>query len=114
MKKRIIKKKKTTSVKCTFTSVWDSGLVIRSMSNVTTPCVYNPKTGEVTPEVYKGEVSGTLERQFITLPDGEDIEVCSECQEYVIRPVMNPGQAKHDLIEEGACSNPDCPSHDEG
>ena len=99
-------KKKETTVNCTFTSEWDSG------SNVTTPCIYNPKTGEVSPDIYKGNVPGTLERQFITLPDEEDIEVCPVCQEYVIRTVMNPGQAKHDLIEEEACSNPDCPSHE--
>ena len=31
-------------IKCTFTSVWDDGLII------TTPCLYDPNDGEVSPE----------------------------------------------------------------
>ena len=88
---------------CTFTSVWDCGSII------TTPCVYNEKTGEVTPEIFKGPIiTGNLEREYITLPDGEEIAVCPECHSYVMKGVINPGQTRHDLVEDSECSDPDC------
>jgi hypothetical protein len=95
-------------IKCIFTSEWDDG------STVTTPCIYDPKTGEVTPQVSKGRVpKGSLEREFITLPGDEELDVCQVCHEYVMKTVMNPGQAKHDLVEEQVCSDPDCESNQE-
>jgi len=89
-------------MKCEFTSEWSDGCVI------TTACVYDEKSGEVTPEISGFYPKGSLEREYITLPDGEEIEVCSECHGFVMKNVMNPGQAKHDLVEEKVCSNPDC------
>lgn len=89
--------------KCEFTSIWSDGSI------VTTPCIYDSKTGEVSPEVSKGHIpSDTLEREYITLPDGEEKEVCQVCHGFVMKSVLNPGQANHDLIEEEVCSDPDC------
>ena len=67
------------SVKCEFTSVWSDGSV------VTTPCLYIPKTGKTNPKVSKAEApSGTVEQEYITLPEGEQLEVCLECHKYVL------------------------------
>jgi len=91
-----------TTIKCTFTSEWDDGSV------VTTPCIYDPKDGEVTPEVSKGRTpTGSLEREYITFPDGEEKEVCNVCHGYVMKTEMNPGIG-HDLNEEQVCSDPEC------
>jgi hypothetical protein len=91
------------NIKCEFTSEWDDGSI------VTTPCIYHPKTGEVSPEVSKGRIpTGSLEREFITLPDGQEKDVCPVCHGYILKTEMNPGQAKHDLIEEEVCSDPNC------
>jgi len=81
--------KKSKTIKCEFTSVWDDG------SEVTTPCIYDPATGEVTPEVSKGRIpEGCLEREFITLPDGDEKEVCPVCHGFVMKTEMNPGQGR--------------------
>jgi hypothetical protein len=94
---------KKTEIKCEFTSVWDDGSI------VTTPCIYDPKTGEVTPTVSEGQIpTGSLEREFITFSNGDEIVVCKVCHGFVMKSVMNPGQAKHDLVEEEVCSDPDC------
>lgn len=90
-------------IKCEFTSEWDDGSV------VTTPCEFNPDTGEVHPETSNGPIpEGCLEREYITLHDGEEKEVCNTCHGFLVKKVMNPGQAKHDLIEEEVCSDPSC------
>jgi hypothetical protein len=94
---------KKNEIKCTLTSEWSDGSVI------TTPCIYDTKTGEVTPEVSKGRIpTGSLEREFISLDDGEEKDVCPVCHGFVLKTAMNPGQAKHDLVEEQVCSDPDC------
>lgn len=92
-------------IKCEFTSDWSDG------TSITTPCIYDPKTGEVTPESSNTDPSGSLEREHITLPDGDEKDVCTTCHEYVMKSVMNPGTTKHDLVEEQVCSNPDCESN---
>lgn len=90
-------------MKVEFTSEWSDGTI------VVTPCIYDEKTGEITPEVSKNSrPKGCLEREYITLPDGDEKEVCQECHGYVMKSVMNHGQAKHDLVEEDVCSDPDC------
>jgi hypothetical protein len=94
-------KTKKNEIKCEITSEWSDGSI------VTTPCIYNPKTGEITPEVSKGRIpTGSLEEEYITLPDGELKNVCQVCHGFVIK--TNPGQAKHDLVEEEVCSDPTC------
>jgi hypothetical protein len=58
------------SIRVSFTSEWDTGFI------VTTPAMYNPKTGRVFDiEPTCANVDGALVREYITLPDGEEIEV---------------------------------------
>jgi hypothetical protein len=91
-------------IKCTFTSVWDDG------SNITTPCLYDPKTGEVTPETCEIDPKGNLTREYITIPGGEELEVCTDCHGYVMKPFMDEGIGKQ-LFENKCCSDPDCESN---
>ncbi len=80
-------------ISCSFTSVWEDGAI------VTTPCIYNPNTGVVSPVVSKGPIpEGALLREYITLPTGEKLEVCSTCHEYVLKTA---GECQE-------CTNPDC------
>jgi hypothetical protein len=70
-----------SKIKCSFTSEWDDGSI------VTTPCIYDTKTGEVTPETSTGPIpEGSLEREYITLPDGDEKEVCQVCHSYLNDP----------------------------
>jgi hypothetical protein len=96
-------KKKSPLIKCTFTSVWSDD------SAITTACEYDPKTGEVISSTVDINPDGCLEREYITLPNKEEIEVCPTCHSYVMKTVMNPGIG-HDLNEEEECSDPDCES----
>jgi hypothetical protein len=91
-------------MKCTFTSEWDDGSI------VTTPCEYDPETGEVNPEVSKGPApEGSLEREYITLPDGDERKVCSRCHTFVIKiAVGDLADLSYGEYEE--CMNPDCES----
>jgi len=89
-------------MKCEFTSVWDTGPV------VTTPCEYDPETGLVNPEVSKGPVpTGSLECEYITLPDESELEICPECHEYVLKTVVGD-RADLSYGELKECPNPDC------
>lgn len=89
-------------IKCEFTSVWDDG------AEVTTPCKYNPATGEVVPEISKGDAPiGMLEEEYITLPNGKRIDVCTDCHSYVMKTEMVEDVGKQ-LVEDTHCSNPDC------
>jgi hypothetical protein len=115
------KEKAVKLIHCSFTSVWNGGSEV-----VTTPGTYNPDTGEVDAEESSDLIpEGTLDREFITLPPyertpghvpnppsfhGGEIEVCTTCHAYVMKPVMNPGIG-HDLNEEHICSDPDCESN---
>jgi hypothetical protein len=90
-----------SEIKCSFTSVWTDGLV-------TTPCVFNSETGQVDPEVGTGPLpKGSLEREFITLPDGDEREVCPTCHEYILKTVMGD-RADRSYGEIKVCSNPNC------
>lgn len=52
-------------ITCVFTSIWSDGSVI------TTPCTYDPETGEVFPETSNSaDPDGCLEREYITLSEG--------------------------------------------
>ena len=98
--------KKTTEIKCEYTSIWDNG------SEVITHCFYDPKTGEVTPEVSKGRIpEGSLVREYITLADGDELDVCMDCHGYTLKSVMQSG-ISHNYDEVQVCSDPDCPSND--
>ena len=90
-----------------FTSVWDNN------AEITTDAKYNPKTGEITAETSDSDPGkdAYLEREYIELPDGDEIEVCTTCHEYTMRTIMASGQG-HSYDEEQVCRNPDCESHD--
>jgi len=89
-------------MKCEFTSVWDDGSV------VTTPCDYDPDTGEVNPEVSNGPVpTGMVDREYSTLEDGEEIEVCLDCHSYTMKKVVGD-RADLSYGEYGECRNPEC------
>ena len=97
-------KKSSSRVPCSFTSVWDSD----DGTRITTPCIYSPLTGEVNPDVSTGpDPDGLLMREFITLKDGTEIDVCTTCHGFVLKPAMNEGAGKH-LHESSVCSNHDC------
>jgi hypothetical protein len=101
------KKSRNKSVACSFTSVWDSD----DGTHITTPCTYHPATGEVNPDVSTGsDPDGILMREFITLKDGSEIDVCTTCHGFVLTSSMNEGVGKQ-LHESKVCSNPDCESH---
>jgi hypothetical protein len=91
-------------VKCNFTSVWGDG------SEIVTPCVYNPKTGEVDAEKVDENPDGGLTREFITLPNGEEKEVCKFCHGFVLKTVVGD-HADLSFGESEECSDPDCESN---
>lgn len=91
-------------IKCDFTSVWDDG------SEIVTSCVYNPKTGEVDAEVTNKNPDGGLSREYITLPDGEEKEVCKFCHCFVLKTVVDD-KADLSFGESEECSDADCESH---
>jgi len=74
---------KNKIIKCEFTSEWSDGSI------VTTNCEYDSKTGYVNPEVSKGIVPiGLLLKEYITLENGDVLNVCQDCHEYVIKSVV--------------------------
>lgn len=97
---------KTKPIKVKYTSVWDNN------AEITTDAEYDPETGEVTAETSDSDPGNDacLEREYIELPDGDEIDVCATCHSYTMHGVMNPGQG-HDLNEEQECRDPDCESH---
>lgn len=101
-----MKKDKPTGniIYCEFVSVWSDE------SEIITPAEYNKKTGEVTvTATSNADPNGSLEREYIVFPDGDEKEVCTTCHGYTMKSEMNPGVG-HDLNEEQVCSNPDCES----
>lgn len=69
--------------KCTFTSEWSGGEV------VTTNCEYNKSTGQVFPETSKDDSpTGELIREYITTDNDEEIEVCPDCHEFVMKDII--------------------------
>ena len=89
-------------IKCTFTSVWDDG------SEVTTGCQYNPNTGLCEPEVSPNEPpTGSLEREYITLEDGKELDVCPECHGYLLKTTVED-RADLSYGEVTRCMNEDC------
>ena len=85
-------------------TVWDGGREIR------TKALFDPLTGEVhSLESVEADVE-VLENEFIEFPNGDTMDVCKTCHEYVERTVMVPGNTKGILIEGTECVNPDCES----
>lgn len=98
--------KNKTKIKCEFTSVWDDGSI------VTTPCVYNVETGYCDPDVSKGSIpTGMVTEEYITLASGEQIAVCPDCHEYVMKTsIGDRGDLSYGEYQE--CSDPTCCSVD--
>lgn len=90
-----------TNMNVTFTSVWDGGSLVK------TPASYNPETHliEVDSPV-DFDPDGSLTMEYITLPDGTDLDVCTECHEYTLKTVMKEGVGKqlHEVKECPNCS----------
>ena len=89
-----------SEIKCSFTSSW-------TKSSIIIPCVFNSETGEVHPEMSPVKPKGSLEKEFITLPDGDEREVCPTCHEYILKTVMGD-RADLSYGEIKVCSNPNC------
>jgi hypothetical protein len=85
---------------CTYTAVW-------SDMSIETDCTYDPATGEVTPEMSNAQPEGCLEREYIILPDGDELNVCTTCHSYVTKKVMGD-RADLSYGEIERCSDPDC------
>jgi len=86
---------------CKFTSVWDDGSV------VTTPCEYDPESGEVSPEFEDVEIEGALVREYITLEDDEELDVCMDCHSFVMKTVVGDREDES-YGEMEVCSDPEC------
>lgn len=94
---------KSREIKCSFTSVWDD-------ATITTPATYYPSTGEVSAECSDAAPEGSLEREYITLPEEEEFGVCTTCHSYVLKTVVGD-RADMSYGEYQECSDPDCESH---
>jgi len=84
--------------------MWDDGSV------VVTPATYDPETGEVTAESADVDPEGCLEREFITLKDEEEIEVCPDCHSYTMKTVVGD-RADLSYGEMQVCRDSDCDSN---
>ena len=90
----------------TFTSLWNSG------TEINTTAEFDPETGEVTPDT-SDSLPGDddiLDREYITLPDGEELEVCTYCHEYTMKVEVGDN-ADLSYGESNVCRNPDCESN---
>jgi hypothetical protein len=96
------------NIKCTFTSTWDNGAVI------TTVALFDPETRHIVAESSDSDPGNDacLEREYITLPDGTELEVCPVCHEFALKPCMNPDTTGSGLHEDTECSNPFCDDPD--
>ena len=93
-------------MKVKFTSVWDND------AEITTDAEYDSEGGEITVDTSDSDPGkdACLVREYITLPDGDEIEVCDTCHEYTMHGIMTSGQG-HSYNEVQVCRNPDCESH---
>ena len=84
----------------TFTSEWDDGLVI------TTPVFeYDPETGYVEAATVDCDPEGCLVREYVTLENGEELDVCRECHEYVLKTHVVEYTTGKGIHEELYCPN---------
>lgn len=89
-----------SKIKCQFVSVWDGSTSLNS------DAIYDPddKTFEVIGTVAVDGVE-LLDREYLEMPDGDELEVCTQCHERILETRMVPGIG-HDLDEVQVC--PDC------
>jgi hypothetical protein len=77
------KTKQLEDVPCTFVSVWDGGIVLRSKA------IYNPNTKEVEVlETFDVDGLEVLEDEYIEFEDGDTKEVCRECHMGILESKM--------------------------
>jgi hypothetical protein len=94
--------RKANEVRCVFVSVWDGDVTLRSRA------IYHRHDHSV--EVLEThDVDGLehLDREYVEMPDGEELRVCPECHEYVLKPVMVEGVGKS-LTQDYECPSPTC------
>ena len=89
-------------IKCIFTSIWRDGSVINN------PCEYNTVTGEIFKDFTDTHSDGTLENEYITLPDGTERNVCPICHSFTMMTVMVPDNTGKGIHESLECEDPDC------
>ncbi len=91
------------NVKCSYTRIWDG------VSEVV-QAVYDQKTGyiDVTTTGFSSLRRGTPEKEFITLPDEDELAVCPACHEYTLKTFMVASDYSKDLFEVQGCSNRGC------
>lgn len=77
-------------MKCTFISVWDGNHTIRTKAK------YCKSTGEVV-VIEDVDVTGldNLDREYIELENGDELEVCTNCHAFILK-------------EDKVCPNPNC------
>jgi len=96
--------RRANEVKCTFVSVWDGDVTLRSRA------IYHTDDHSIEVlEMHDVDGLDTLEREYVELPDGDELQVCPFCHEHVLVPAMVEGVGKS-LTETYECPNPDCPN----
>lgn len=91
----------------TFVSEWDGDIVLR------TPAELNCETGEVCLTEPAHDIDGleTLDGEYFVpnANENEEIPICPECHEYILKTSMEPDEhISHQLNEVKKCTNPDC------
>ncbi len=89
-----------------YTSIWSCGAEINSTAE------YDPITGELDVEISNSmpDDSSILKREYITLPDEEEIEVCTDCHAFTMGVVVGDN-ADFSYGQTSVCRNPDCDSN---
>jgi Pyruvate/2-oxoacid:ferredoxin oxidoreductase delta subunit len=87
-------------IRGTFVSLWSCG------SAIETPATLNPATGQVSAESSQIQPTGNLEKEEFIYPDGDSHEVCPECHEYILKPVLTETTGKQ-LVQAHTCKGCD-------
>lgn len=94
--------RRANEVRCTFVSVWDGDITLRSRA------IYHKDDHSVEVlETHDVDGLNHLDREYIELPDGEELTICPTCHEYVLVPVMIEGVGKS-LVQDRECPGPTC------
>ena len=90
-------------IKGKFISEWEDGIQVKVKAEL------DPETGEIFVEPF--EIDGLIspERQYFQDDEGNEYEICPECNSFIMKTVMVPSYSDpKTLVEETECSNPDC------
>ena len=90
-----------SKIRCQFVSVWGSNIA------VSTEATYDPdtKTFEILETADDDDNQDVLIREYLEFPDGETLDVCTQCHDRVLETRMIEGVGKS-LEERKVC--PDC------